>query len=79
MGCTPAVGSHRGGLSLEEQEESSIRDVKAGTTVLKVIRGTLQVQIAAATTCKWLIAALHKPVMRIQAGCAANSLCYRPA
>jgi hypothetical protein len=47
-GCAPAVGSHRGGLSLEEQEESSIRDAKAGTTVLKVIRGTLQVQIAAA-------------------------------
>jgi hypothetical protein len=35
-------------LSLLEQEESSINDAKAGTTVLKVILGTLQVQVAAA-------------------------------
>jgi hypothetical protein len=34
-------------LSLPEQDESSSRDAKAGTTVLKVIRGTLQIQIGA--------------------------------
>jgi hypothetical protein len=34
-------------LSLLEQEESNINDAKAGTTVLKVILGTLQMQIAA--------------------------------